>query len=170
MSDERNSVTSSGEAIPFFKEGEDALLLDRETTRRFGITEDLTEEEREVAEYLRTIASDENIAGVVLSRIRISGGIYTTVVVKDLEDSDTLNNTFRKVSRSFDHLRVAGHTYAGPHSYVRILDRTPVEFIRWFKEEFHKPLVDDQSGAFFGAVNIAGSSESLEWLGSIMFE
>ena len=98
MSDERNSITPSGEATPFFKEGEDALFLDRESTRVLEITEDLTEEEREVAEYLRTIAGDENIAGVVFSGIRISGGIYTTVVVKDQEDSDTMDNTFRAVN------------------------------------------------------------------------
>jgi len=154
---------------PEFQIGE-TLIIKREDflAGKYGFLEDLTE--IAMANFLNEFAGDNNILGFALSSMRVSGGIYTHVFVRNLPDRDAMRATLETTGRSFQHLESAARQDAGPHSYINMSDKSPQEFAEWFKEEFHSPHNYGEEDLLRHFTELAGSSEELELLGIVMFE
>lgn len=167
------SETPSNGIEDMFSDGNNILILKRSDFLDGDAADyvDIYDDEIALATFFKQLAVDDNISGVALSAIHL-GGIYTHVIVKDLDDKEKMKRTLDNVDVSFNYLNSVTNQKAGYHSYMRTGGKAPEEFANWFKEEFHKPpkYDEDSEEGILNFFELAGSKNELELLGIVMFE
>lgn len=88
-------------------------------------------EEQAMGTFVRKLAEDPNIAGVALSRIRMSGQVFTHVFVSDALNGEAMRRTLRVVGGSLNLLEGGG-----PSAFMHLGEKTFDEIEAKFRADW----------------------------------